>query len=113
MEDMNLRAEARWLILGGTLLGMTFLICLTYLAAVGKESAELSRLLNTGLNLMMTLLAGGAFWRGGRAITEARGARDEARTAAEQTNGQLEGRMEAAVARVLARRDVGLPGGGA
>ncbi len=106
MEDMNLRAEARWLILGGTLLGMTFLICLTYLAAVGKESAELSRLLNTGLNLMMTLLAGGAFWRGGRAITEARGARDEARTAAEQTNGQMDGRFRAVVRSELASAGV-------
>lgn len=95
-----MKAELRWIILGGVLLGMTFIICLTVLAMEGKTSEDLSRILNSGLNLLGLLLAGGAYWRAG-------GAERAGRAAAEQTNGQMDGRMEAALDRALQARGIG------
>lgn len=105
MDDMNLRAEARWIIMGATVVSVVFIVCLTVLAMEGKSSEDLSRLLNTGLNVVGVLLGGGALWRVGTAAREASGARQEARTAAEQTNGALDARMAAAVHRVLNERE--------
>lgn len=102
MDDMgNLRSEVRWIIAGAVIVSVTFLVCLTVLAYEGKTSEDLSRILNSGLNLLTIILAGGAYWRAGRADNQATGARAEARTAAEQTNGQLEERIANAVSTAL------------
>lgn len=98
---MDLRAEARWIVAGGTVVAVTFIICLTLLAMEGKSSEDLSRLLNTGLNVLGVLLGGGALWRVGTAAREASGARQEAAQAAAQTNGALDARIEAAVQRAI------------
>ena len=101
---MDLRNEARWIILGATVTAVTFIICLTVLALEGKQSEDLSSLLNTGLNVLGVLLGGGALWRVGTAAREASGARAEARQAAHQTNGGLDERIRTAVAAVLDER---------
>lgn len=109
---MNLRTHAPWIIGGATVVSVVFIICLTVLAFEGKQSEELSRILNSGLNLLGALLAGGAYWRAsqateqaGGARQEARGAQQEARVAAQQTNGALDDRIAQAVHRVLDQRE--------
>lgn len=103
MENMNLRTHAPWIIGGATLVAVVFILCLTYLAAEGKQSEELSRILNSGLNLLGALLAGGAYWRASQATEQAGGARVEARAAAEQTNGQLDARVAGIIRSELVR----------
>lgn len=103
---MNLRTETRWIVAGATLVAVTFIVCLTVLASMGKTSEDLSRILNSGLNLLTIILAGGAYWRAGRADNQAAGARTEARAAAEQTNGALEPRIAAVVRAELERAGI-------
>ena len=95
MEDMNLRAYTPWVIIGAVVVSVTFIVCLTVLALEGKSSEDLSRILNSGLNLVSIIVAGGAYWRSGQAAEQAGGARQEAATAAQQTNGQLDARIGA------------------
>lgn len=102
---MNLRAYTPWVIVAAAVVSMTLIICLTLLAMEGKSSEELSRILNSGLNVLGALLAGGAYWRASQATEQAGGARQEARVAAQQTNGALDDRIAQAVHRVLDQRE--------
>jgi hypothetical protein len=104
MEDMNLRTSAPWIIAGVTVVAVALIVCLTLLALEGKSSDDLSRLMNTALNLVTLLGVGGSWLTSRRASVDAAGAREEARTAAEQTNGQLDTRIRDAVAAALASR---------
>ncbi len=78
----------------GAIIIVAIIAALTLLAVLGKDSTEISRLINTAFNFAGLLLGGGGLVYGRLAATRAG-------QAAEQTNGGMEERITAAVHRAL------------
>lgn len=97
MEDMNARSYAPWIIAGVTVVAVALIVCLTLLALEGKASEDLSRLMNSALNVITLLGVGGSWVTAAQAKASAVGAQSQARVVAEQTDEQLTGRVAAAM----------------
>lgn len=79
----------------GTLLAVTVLGCLTFLAATGADATNVIQVVNTAINFVTLGAAGSAVAVGASAAASSR-------TAVQQTNGALDARIQAGVAQALA-----------
>lgn len=93
--NLNKIPAVAWVCLTVALLGVVG--GFVYLSAQGVDTADFYRFLNVVFNLVTIVLGGGGVVLAGQA-------RQAATAAAEQTNGQLDGRIAAAVTAALARQ---------
>jgi hypothetical protein len=82
------------LIVCGTVIAITVILCLTVLSYYGKDASEVRSLVNTVVNLATLILSGGAF------VVSGAGYRS-AKTTEENTNGSLDTRITKAVRAAL------------
>lgn len=100
LEDVLKKTPNGVLLVCGTVVVLAVIASLTFLAWGGKDAAEIRSLINTVMNLASLILGGGAFVYSGMAAKRS----DEA---AENTNGKMDQKIEAAVTRALTKSNGG------
>ena len=109
VRDIVKKAPNSILIVCGTIFALAVLASYVFLANSGKDAAEISRFVNTLLNIAGITVGGIAAVSAGSAATTSQEAKDAAEKAGEaatqaasQTNGVLDARIEAAITSALA-----------
>ncbi len=98
MHSGPTKSHVPWFIGAVAVVAVALIVCLTVLSALGADSTEVSRLLNTALNFIGPIVSGGAYLRASQAA-------EASRQTVTQTNGDLDRRIEAALEKALRRQD--------